>query len=250
MPRSEPPATPAARGGHAATDGTSGGDGARLSERSGRGRTRDCDDVASRTCARCTLAPRPRLLRRTMTTTATVATTATAAATAAITAATTAARPRPTGKGGGGHGDGGTTVGWKNPNRPGQHCGTSTGQVPGGSSTRATSTTPPWNEWPRPRARPLPAVPVHAGQRRRPGRAAGRRRRSGRARTSCCWPGVDPAVAPTGAAGAGPDGAGRRSRTRSTPTSGTSASPRPPNVVVEFYWCDPALGIGPRPAHT
>ncbi len=79
----------------------------------------------------------------------------------------------------------------------------------------------------RPARQPRPAVPVHAGQRRRLGRASDRERaRSGRARISSSWPGSIPASRRT---------CRRRwatwrrpaSPTRSTPTSGTSATPPP-----------------------
>lgn len=46
---------------------------------------------------------------------------------------------------------GGITLGWKNPNRPARHYGTSTGVIPSGQLDPCDFSTPPWNTWPGPR---------------------------------------------------------------------------------------------------
>src|SRR5436853_3372609 len=55
-------------------------------------------------------------------------------------------------QGGEGHGTStsrpGTTLGWKNPNRPGRHYGVSTGRLPGAVVEPCDFGVPPWNTWP------------------------------------------------------------------------------------------------------
>src|SRR6202035_4388404 len=60
----------------------------------------------------------------------------------------------------------GITLGWKNPNRPARHYGTSTGVIPGGELDPCDFSTPPWNSWPGTRGDlflPFLFLRAHAG---------------------------------------------------------------------------------------
>ena len=153
---------------------------------------------------------------------------------------------------GGGQGEGGaaatgTTIGWKNPNRPGRHCGTSTGQVPGGQLDPCDFDTPPWNEWPGDRGDlylPFLFMRANAGD-------LGARPVVGPFWESpdiLLLAGVDPAVAPPVPPELGQTALAGKPNTLYAHVwnFGIAAAP---NVVVEFYWCDPTLGIGPAGAH-
>ena len=149
---------------------------------------------------------------------------------------------------GGGKGDDGTTVGWNNPGRPGRHCGTSTGQVPGGYvrpgelRLQAARTNGPASEATS-TCRSCSSAPTPATW------ALGRwSAPSGRAQTSCCVAGVDPAVAPPVPPALGETAVAGVSNTVYAHVWNFGLS-QAPNVVVEFYWCDPTLGIGPAGAH-
>jgi hypothetical protein len=148
-----------------------------------------------------------------------------------------------------GHGEDGTTLGWNNPNRPGHVCGTSTGQVPGGTLGPGNFGSKPGNEWPGPRNELyLPFLFMRANQGDLGARAV----------IGPFWEspdilllaGVDPAVAPA--------------KPPPPALGDTALAGRPntlyahvwnfglaqaPNVIVEFYWCDPSLGIGPSSAN-
>ena len=65
--------------------------------------------------------------------------------------------------------------GWKNPNRPGRHYGVSTGRLPGGRRRPVRLRHTAVEHLARDARRPLPALPAHARQRRRPRGAAGGR---------------------------------------------------------------------------
>ena len=142
---------------------------------------------------------------------------------------------------------GGITLGWKNPNRPARHYGTSTGVIPNGQLDPCDFSTPPWNTWPGTRGDlflPYLFLRANAGD------------LGARPVVGPFWESpdillladVDPAVAPP-----------------IPPELGQTAKPgkpttlyahvwnfgiaQAPNVVVEFYWCDPALGINATGAH-
>jgi hypothetical protein len=146
-----------------------------------------------------------------------------------------------------GRGEGGTFIGWKNPNRPGRHCGTSTGLVPGGRLDPCDFSTPPWNEWPGDRADLwLPFLFMRAN----PGD------QGARPVVGPFWESpdillladTDPAVAPAVPPDLGQTAVAGRPTTLYAHVwnFGLSAAP---NVVVEFFWCDPSLGIGPASAN-
>jgi hypothetical protein len=148
--------------------------------------------------------------------------------------------------GDGGH-DGGTTVGWNNPGRPGHTTGTSTGQVPGGTLTPGNfGTRPPW-QWPGPRDQLyLPFLFMRAN----PGDLGAR------PVVAPFWESpdiflladTDPAAAPPVPPALGQNALAGKPNTLYAHVwnFGLSAAP---NVVVEFYWCDPTLGIGPSGAN-
>lgn len=155
------------------------------------------------------------------------------------------------GKGGGGStgtpAPDGTTLGWKNPNRPGRHCGTSTGQVPGGRLDPCDFTTPPWNQWPGQRGDlylPFLFMRANAGD-------LGARPVVGPFWESpdiLLLAGVDPALAPPVPPELGQTALAGKPNTLYAHVWNFGIA-QAPNVVVEFYWCDPSLGIGPSGAH-
>jgi hypothetical protein len=149
---------------------------------------------------------------------------------------------------GGDRGDtGGTTVGWNNPNRPGHHCGTSTGQVPGGVLEPGNFGTKPGNEWPGPRNEMyLPYLFMRAN----PG-DLGARPVAGPFWESpdiLLLAGVDPSVAPRVPPELGQTALAGQPNTIYAHVWNFGIA-QAPNVVVEFYWCDPSLGIGPGSAN-
>lgn len=147
---------------------------------------------------------------------------------------------------GGGRGRG-TTLGWKNPNRPGRQYGWTTGQVPGGQLDPCDFSTPPWNEWPGDRADlylPFLFMRANAGD-------LGARPVVGPFWESpdiLLLAGADPATAPPVPPELGQTALAGKPNTLYAHVwnFGLAAAP---NVVVEFYWCDPTLGIGPAGAH-
>jgi hypothetical protein len=153
-----------------------------------------------------------------------------------------------TGSGGGkGTTDGGTTIGWRNRNRPGRHGGTTTGRLPGGVLDPCDFGNPPWNQWPGDRGDlylPFLFMRANAGD-------LGARPVVGPFWESpdiLLLAGVEPSLAP-----AKPPELGQTALAGQPNTLyahvwnfGLSAAP---TVVVEFYWCDPSLGIGPSGAH-
>ena len=148
---------------------------------------------------------------------------------------------------GGQGGEGGTTVGWLNPNRPGHHCGTSTGEVPGGQLTPGNFGTKPPNQWPGQRGDLyLPFLFMRAN----PGDLGAR------PVVGPFWEspdvlllaGVEPAVAPRVPPQLGQTALGGKPNTVYAHVWNFGLA-QAPNVVVEFYWCDPSLGIGPGGAH-
>ncbi|MGI5144247.1 hypothetical protein [Streptomyces sp. CA-106110] len=152
------------------------------------------------------------------------------------------------GDGGGGHKPpDGTTIGWKNPNRPGRHCGTSTGQVPGGRLTPGDFKPQPGNQWPGQRGDlylPFLFLRANAGD-------LGARPVVGPFWESpdiLLLAGVEPSTAPPVPPELGQTALAGKPNTvyAHVWNFGLAAAP---NVVVEFYWCDPSLGIGPLGAH-
>ena len=158
------------------------------------------------------------------------------------------------GHGGEGHGGGpepggygGTTVGWKNPGRPGHTCGTSTGQVPGGVLQPGNFGHTPPNRWPGPRDQLfLPFLFMRAN----PGDLAAR------PVVGPFWEspdilllaGVEPAFAPAVPPDLGQTALAEQPNTLYAHVWNFGLA-QAPNVVVEFYWCDPSLGIGPASAN-
>lgn len=142
---------------------------------------------------------------------------------------------------------GGTFVGWKNPNRPGRHCGTSTGQVPGGQLDPCDFTTPPWNQWPGQRGDlylPFLFMRANAGD-------LGARPVVGPFWESpdvLLLAGVEPSLAPRVPPELGQTALANQPNTVYAHVWNFGIA-QAPSVVVEFYWCDPALGIGPGGAH-
>jgi hypothetical protein len=147
----------------------------------------------------------------------------------------------------GGKGDGGTTVGWHNPNRPGRHCGTSTGQVPGGYLTPGNFDPKPPNQWPGQRGDlylPFLFIRANAGD------------LGARPVVGAFWEspdilllaGVDPSMAPPVPPELGQTALAGLPNTVYAHIWNFGLS-QAPNVVVEFYWCDPTLGIGPAGAN-
>jgi hypothetical protein len=154
------------------------------------------------------------------------------------------------GKGYGGSGDstgGLTTIGWKNPNRPARWCGTSTGLVPGGQLDPCDFSTPPWNVWPGNRGDlylPFLFMRANAGD-------LGARPVVGPFWESpdvLVLAGVDPAVAPVVPPELGQTALAGQPNTLYAHVWNFGIA-QAPSVVVEFYWCDPSLGIGPSGAH-
>jgi hypothetical protein len=139
------------------------------------------------------------------------------------------------------------TLGWKNPNRPARHYGTSTGVIPSGQLDPCDFSTPPWNTWPGTRGDlflPFLFLRANAGD------------LGARPVVGPFWESpdillladVDPAVAPDVPPELG------QTATAGKPTTlyahvWNFGIAQAPSVVVEFYWCDPALGINPTGAH-
>ncbi len=151
------------------------------------------------------------------------------------------------GGGGGGSTAGWTTIGWNNPNRPGRWCGTSTGLVPGGQLDPCDFGTPPWNTWPGTRGDlylPFLFLRANAGD-------LGARPVLGPFWESpdvLLLAGADPAVAPAVPPDFGQTALAGQPNTLYAHVWNFGVAPAP-SVVVEFYWCDPSLGIGPSGAH-
>jgi hypothetical protein len=147
----------------------------------------------------------------------------------------------------GGDGGGGTIVGWKNPNRPGHVCGTSTGQIPGGTLEPGNFGTRPGEEWPGPRNEMyLPFLFMRANQ-----GDLGARPVVGPFWESpdiLLLAGVDPAVAPAVPPALGQTALASQPNTIYAHVWNFGLA-QAPNVIVEFYWCDPSLGIGPSSAN-
>jgi hypothetical protein len=146
-----------------------------------------------------------------------------------------------------GYRDDGTTVGWRNPRRPGRHVGPSTGRLPGGVLDPCDFGNPPWNQWPGDRSDCyLPFLFMRAN----PGDLGAR------PVVGPFWESPDillladtePALAPPKPPELGQTALAGRPNTLYAHVwnFGLSAAPC---VVVEFYWCDPSLGIGPGGAH-
>ena len=142
---------------------------------------------------------------------------------------------------------GGITLGWKNPNRPARHYGTTTGVIPSGQLDPCDFSTPPWNTWPGTRGDlflPFLFMRANAGD------------LGARPVVGPFWESpdillladVDPAVAP-----AIPPDLGQTARAGKPTTLYAHVwnfgVAQAPNVVVEFYWCDPTLGINATGAH-
>jgi hypothetical protein len=144
-------------------------------------------------------------------------------------------------------GDDVTYIGWKNPRRPGRVAGTSAGRVPGGLLDPCDFGTPPWNQWPGDRSNlflPYLFMRANAGD-------LGARPVVGPFWESpdvLLLAGAEPAVAPPVPPQLGDTALAGQPNTiyAHVWNFGLSAAP---NVVVEFYWCDPSLGIGAGGAH-
>jgi len=138
-------------------------------------------------------------------------------------------------------------IGWTNPNRPGRVCGTSTGLVPGGQLDPCDFGTPPWNQWPGNRGDlylPFLFLRANAGD-------LGARPVVGPFWESpdvLLLAGVDPAVAPDVPPELGQTALAAQPNTLYAHVWNFGIA-QAPCVVVEFYWCDPSLGIGPAGAH-
>lgn len=141
----------------------------------------------------------------------------------------------------------GTTLGWKNPRRPGRHCGTSTGLVPGGYVDLCDFVTPPWDQWPGQRGDLyLPFLFIRAN----PGDLGAR------PVVGPFWEspdvlllaGVEPSQAPPIPPELGQTALADQPNTLYAHVWNFGLA-QAPTTVVEFYWCDPSLGIGPGGAH-
>jgi hypothetical protein len=141
----------------------------------------------------------------------------------------------------------GTDIGWKNPNRPGRHCGTSTGEVPGGYLNPGNFEDKPPNQWPGQRGDLyLPFLFMRAN----PGDLGAR------PVVGPFWEspdilllaGVEPGQAPPVPPQLGQTALAGQPNTLYAHVWNFGIS-QAPSVVVEFYWCDPTLGIGPGSAH-
>lgn len=141
----------------------------------------------------------------------------------------------------------GTSIGWKNPRRPGRHCGTSTGTLPGGELSPSDFDPKGPNTWPGQRADLyLPFLFMRAN----PGDLGAR------PVVGPFWESPDililadtePAVAPRVPPRLGDTAIVGRPNTLYAHVWNFGMA-QAPNVVVEFYWCDPSLGIGPAGAH-
>jgi hypothetical protein len=142
---------------------------------------------------------------------------------------------------------GGITLGWKNPNRPARHYGTSTGVIPGGQLDPCDFGTPPWNSWPGTRPElflPYLFLRANAGD-------LGARPVAGPFWESpdiLLLADTDPAVAPPVPPELGQTALAGKPTTLYAHVWNFGIA-QAPNVVVEFYWCDPALGINATGAH-
>lgn len=141
----------------------------------------------------------------------------------------------------------GITLGWKNPNRPARHYGTSTGVIPGGQLDPCDFGTPPWNSWPGTRGDlflPYLFLRANAGD------------LGARPVVGPFWESpdillladTDPAVAPPVPPELGQTALAGKPTTLYAHVWNFGIA-QAPNVVVEFYWCDPALGINATGAH-
>jgi hypothetical protein len=144
-------------------------------------------------------------------------------------------------------GDDGTTVGWKNPKRPGHHCGTSTGQLPGGEVRPGNFDHHPPNQWPGPRDQMyLPFLFMRAN----PGDLGAR------PVVGPFWEspdilllaGVEPTFAPDIPPDLGQTALAGMPNTLYAHIWNFGRA-QAPNVIVQFFWCDPSLGIGPGSAN-
>ncbi len=142
---------------------------------------------------------------------------------------------------------GGTTVGWKNPGRPGRTVGTSSGEVPGGALQPGNFDDRPPNQWPGQRGDLfLPFLFMRAN----PGDLGAR------PVVGPFWEspdilvlaGVDPGLAPPVPPALGQTALAEAPNTLYAHVWNFGLA-QAPNVVVEWYWCDPSLGIGPSGAH-
>lgn len=141
----------------------------------------------------------------------------------------------------------GITLGWKNPNRPARHYGTSTGVIPNGQLDPCDFSTPPWNSWPGTRGDlflPFLFLRANAGD------------LGARPVVGPFWESpdillladVDPAVAPPVPPELGQTAHAGKATTLYAHVWNFGIA-QAPNVVVEFYWCDPTLGINATGAH-
>ncbi|MEV6843688.1 hypothetical protein [Actinoplanes sp. NPDC051411] len=155
--------------------------------------------------------------------------------------------PQPEPGAGPGYHDNGTTIGWRNPRRPGRHVGRSTGRLPGGVLDPCDFGNPPWNQWPGDRGDLyLPFLFMRAN----PG-DLGARPVAGPFWESpdvLLLADTDPALAPPKPPELGQTALAGRPNTLYAHVWNFGLSSAP-CVVVEFYWCDPSLGIGPAGAH-
>jgi hypothetical protein len=142
---------------------------------------------------------------------------------------------------------GGITLGWKNPNRPARHYGTSTGVIPNGELDPCDFSTPPWNSWPGTRGDlflPFLFMRANAGD------------LGARPVVGPFWESpdillladVDPAVAPATPPDLGQTAQAGKPTTLYAHVWNFGVA-QAPDVVVEFYWCDPTLGINATGAH-
>jgi hypothetical protein len=142
---------------------------------------------------------------------------------------------------------GGITLGWKNPNRPARHYGTTTGVIPNGQLDPCDFSTPPWNSWPGTRGDlflPFLFLRANAGD------------LGARPVVGAFWESpdillladVDPAVAPPIPPELGQTALAGKPTTLYAHVWNFGIA-QAPNVVVEFYWCDPRLGINPTGLH-
>jgi hypothetical protein len=119
--------------------------------------------------------------------------------------------------------------------------------VPGGRLDPCAFSTPPWNQWPGDRADlylPFLFLRANAGD-------LGARPVAGPFWESpdiLLLAGADPAAAPPVPPELGQTALAGKPNTLYAHVWNFGLAPAP-NVVVEFYWCDPTLGIGPAGAH-
>jgi hypothetical protein len=141
----------------------------------------------------------------------------------------------------------GVMLGWNNPSRPGRHYGVSTGRLPGGVVGQCDFQVPPWDTWPGTRGDlylPYLLMRANAGD-------LGARPVVGPFWESpdiLLLAGVDPAEAPDQPPDLGQTASAGKPNTLYAHVWNFGRSSAP-NVVVEFSWCDPSLGIGPGGVH-